>query len=72
LICGDPSLTPVEWATPTTGTAGAIDISVADLGSPSPSRWELTGSDFAAAPLCPTAQSIDHATGSDWTVTPAH
>ena len=64
-----PGVTAVDWTTPTAGKANGIDVSVASLGGPRLARFPLTTSDFAAAPLCSTAQTVGYATGSDWSLT---
>lgn len=69
-ICGE-SPTPVSWTSTSTGSAGEIEVALANLGEPvlNPANYELQGPDFAAGPLCSTTPQIDYATGSDWSAT---
>ena len=64
-----PGVAVVAWTTPVAGGANGIDVSVAGLGDPRLTGIDLTSPDFAAAPLCSTAPSLDYATGSDWALT---
>lgn len=69
-ICGE-SPTPVSWTSTSTGSAGEIEVSLANLVDPvlNPADYEMQGPDFAAGPLCSTTPQIDYATGSDWNAT---
>ena len=65
-----PPAQPVDWTTPTSGSAGAIEITMADLGaSASLQAGDLSGSDFAVAPLSASQELLEYETGADWTAT---
>jgi hypothetical protein len=69
--CGQDSNlpVPVDWTTPTTGTADGLGVAVDGLSGPRLDRFDLKGEAFEAAEQCSTAQVIAHATRSDWTLT---
>jgi hypothetical protein len=61
---------PVDWSAPTAGSAGVVGVTMADLGaSASLQAGDLSGSDFAAAPLSAAEELLEYDTGADWTAT---
>jgi hypothetical protein len=65
-----PSARPVVWTTPNSGTAGGVTVTLAELGATaSLQRADLSGPDFAVAPLAASAPVVEYDTGADWTAT---
>ncbi len=64
-----PQAQPVEWTTPTTGAAGEIEVTMSDLGTSAIGGFDLSGADFAAAPLAVDEETLQYDTGANWTAT---
>jgi len=65
-----PQPRAVDWATPATGTAGTVGVALQGLEDSSVvDSFELTGLDFAVAPLPASTELVQFDTASDWTAT---
>lgn len=64
-----PRARAVDWSTPSSGSAGTIDVTLADLAVPALDSGDLSGADFAAAALSASEDLLDYDVGSDWTAT---
>lgn len=64
-----PQPQAVDWTTPTTGTAGSVGVTLEDVANPFPLSSDLTGFDYATAPLSASAELVQFATSSDWRAT---
>jgi hypothetical protein len=63
-----PAARPVLWTTPNSGTAGGVTVTLAELGATaSLQSADLSGPDFAVAPLAASAPVVEYDTGADWT-----
>jgi hypothetical protein len=57
------------WITPTTGTLNGVSFVLSNSQSSSTSVWDLSNSDFSAAPLSVTQNLTEIAVSDDWTIT---
>lgn len=64
-----PEARAVDWATPNSGAASAIAVTMADLETPTLGMGDVSGADFATAPLSASENVLDYGAGSDWTAT---
>jgi hypothetical protein len=64
-----PTAEAIDWATPTLGTASAVEASLSNVVDPALEPIDLTGPDYAAEPLSFCTESISYGVESDWTLT---
>jgi hypothetical protein len=57
------------WTSSTTGTLNGIGFTMTQLRDANPSNWDMSTSDFSAAPLSATQNSGTISHGDDWVVT---
>ena len=57
------------WTSDTTGTLGGVGFTISSARSQTPSNWDLSTSDFSAAPLSATQNIGGLSHGDDWVVT---
>lgn len=57
---------PVDWITPTGGTAGARAATLQSIGGPQISSADLSGANYSAAPLSASVETVDYDTSSNW------
>jgi hypothetical protein len=58
-----------DWTTPTTGDLNGTTVTLSNFNSPSIGTFDLSGSDFSAAPLSSSQETIIYNINSDWTAT---
>ena len=59
-----------NWTSATTGTLGGVNFTMTGLTSPFiGSTYDLSGSEYSAAPGSTMQESLDYQGGSSWTVT---
>ena len=57
------------WTSSTTGTLNGVGFTMTQLRDANPSNWDMSTSDFSAAPLSATQNSGTISHGDDWVVT---
>lgn len=60
----------VDWTSGTSGTLDGVTVTMSNLlDGGSISSGDLSGADYAAAPLSAQSEVLEYSTGSDWTAT---
>jgi len=63
------TLSGAIWTSSTTGTLNGVGFTMTQLRDANPSNWDMSTSDFSAAPLSATQNSGTISHGDDWVVT---
>ncbi len=58
-----------DWTTPTTGDLNGTTVTLSNFNSPNIQTFDLSGSDYSAAPLSSSQEFIGYNVNSDWTAT---
>lgn len=59
----------VDWTTPTTGDLDGTSVTLSNINIPNFFTTDLSGSDYSAAPLSTSQQTVAYDQNSDWTTT---
>ncbi|MGK7885544.1 MAG: PEP-CTERM sorting domain-containing protein [Crocosphaera sp.] len=59
----------VDWGTPTIGELNGSPVFLSNINDPVIATLDLSGSDFSAAPLSSSQETIAYGVNSDWTAT---